>query len=180
VEPLSPSLHPLWFFWPGTFGVAAAIVAARTARLGRASGRSRGFCFGLAATPFLASVLPVVPMTVGIDVACADGTHFTSFNTIVLVLGGAGIVAWVGIVRSLYLIAGTGRDELERRLGVLGGLLVVGMLVEFVVSTVSLEGYCAGNTSAALYWHIGVAVAASVLAAAGTAGIALVHRTTAT
>ena len=108
-------------------------------------------------------------MTIGIDVACADGTHFTSFNTIALVIGVAGILAWLGVIRSVYLFAGIGREELERRLGLIGGFLLVGMLVEFMVSTVSLEVYCAGDDPAPLYSHIGVAIAASFLAAGGTA-----------
>jgi uncharacterized membrane protein YidH (DUF202 family) len=180
VDPLSPSIHPPWFFWPGTFAVAAAVVAVRAAMLGRASGRSRGVCFGLAAAPFVALALPVVPMIIGIQVACADGTHFTSFNAIALVFGVVGILAWLGIVRTLYVIAGQSREELERPLGVIGGLLAVGMLVEFVVSSVSLEGYCLSNDPVSLYWHVGVAVGASVLAAAATAGSASLHRSGAT
>ena len=180
MEPLSPSIQPLWFFWPGTFAVAAAVVAARAAMLARASGRSRGACFGLAATPFVALALPVVPMTIGIQVACADGTHFTSFNAIALVFGVVGILVWLGIVRTLYVVAGLSREELERPLGVLGGLLAVGMLVEFVVSSVSLEGYCLSDDPVSLFWHIGVAAGASVLAAAATAGSASLHRARAT
>lgn len=58
MDPLSPSIHPLWFFWPGTFGVTAAVIAVRAVRLARAAGRSRGVCFGLAAAPFFALAFP--------------------------------------------------------------------------------------------------------------------------
>lgn len=168
MDPLSPSIHPLWFFWPGTFGVAATIVAVRVARLARASGRSNPARYGLAAAPFVTLALPAVPMIVGIDVECADGTHFLSFNITALLLGAFGILAWLGVLWRLYLAAGLSGEDAQRPLGIIGGLVGLGMLVEFVVSSVSLEVYCVGSDPAPLYWHLGVAVAASVVVAAAS------------
>lgn len=161
---LSAALDLAWFYWPVTFAIAMGVAVGRLVRLGRglSSGSSARAPLGAIA---VASVgLPVVPLWLGISTQCDDGTQFHDFNLAHIVVGFAGIIAWLFILSKLYVAAGQENDEVERATLTMFFGLVVGMALELFASTITIEGYCSGARSG-LVGQLAVAVALGLIAA---------------
>ncbi len=158
------SLDVAWFYWPVTFAIAMGVAVGRLLRLGRgvSAGRSARVIMGVIAIASVA--LPVVPLWRGMSTECADGTQFHDFNLPLIFAGFAGIIAWLFILSKLYLAAGEEDHRVERATLVMFFGLVVGMALEFVASTVTIEVSCSGDRS----WLVGqlaVGVALGLIAA---------------
>ena len=95
---------------------------------------------------------------------CDDGTQFHDFNLALIVAGFAGIIAWLFILSKLYVAAGEEDHQVERATLAMFFGLVVGMALEFVASTITIEGYCNGARSG-LFGQLAVAVALGLIAA---------------
>lgn len=156
---------PLWFYWPITFATAASIAVGR---LIRGPGG-----LGLAAVAGVSVFLPVVPLWLGLSVTCDDGTHFLDFNAIALGVGAGAVVVWLYIVSRLYGLAGQSRPEIDRSVLTMFAGILVGLGVEFLASTISVETYCGRSTTGML---VQLVVAALVSIAAGVTWSRLVRQ----
>lgn len=168
MDPLTPIRAP-WFYWPGTFGVAATVASVHLYLVGAAGGREHRRRLGTAVAAFLSVLIAVVPLKLGVYAVCADGTHNLRYNVVAGTLGVVGVVAWLAVVWRLYVAAGMSAVPAQRPPVVLGIVVAGGMVVEFLVSTVSVEGYCAHDDVGPLFGHAAGAVVVSLVAAAAVA-----------
>lgn len=158
------ALEVAWFYWPVTFAIAIGVAVGRLVRLGRGvlAGPSAQVRIGTIALAPVA--LPVVPFWLGMSTQCADGTQFHDFNLALIAAGLAGIIAWLFILSRLYVAAGEADIRVERVTLVMFFGLLLGMALEFLVSTITIEGYCNGARSG-LVGQVAVAVALGLMAA---------------
>ena len=139
---------PVWFFWPVTFAMVAAIAVHRLLR-------RRAWWSAVVAV--VAVAVPVVPLIVAMPVVCSDDNAALDLRIVAFGLGLLGIVAWLAILARLQARAGDTRADAERKVLWSGAGLVPGMLVEFVASAVTLAVRC-GGTSEPVRAHLAVAV----------------------
>ena len=161
---LGVALDLAWFYWPVTFAIAVGVALGRLVRLARGVSAGPSARVRLDVIAIASVALPVVPLWRGMSTECADGTQFHDFNLALIFAGFAGIIAWLFILSKLYDVAGEEDNRAERATLVMFFGLVVGMALEFVASTITIEVYCSGDRS----WLVGqlaVAVALGLMAA---------------
>ncbi len=155
---IDTATNPVWFFWPVTFAIVAAITVHRLLRR-RA--------WWLAVVAVVSVTMPVLPLTLAIPIRCSDDDAVPDLRIVALGLGLLGIVGWLAILARVQERAGDTRADAERKVLWSGALLVPGMLVEFVASAVTLAVRCTGTTEP-LIAHLAVAgVVFTVVAGAG-------------
>lgn len=138
---------PVWFFWPVTFAIVAALAVHHLLR-------RRAWWFVVLAVVSVG--VHVLPLTLAIPIRCSDGDAVPNLRIAALGLGLLGIVAWLAILARLQERAGDTRADAERRVLWSGALLVPGMVVEFAVSGITLAVSCSG-TSEPVIAHLAVA-----------------------
>ena len=158
------ALDVAWFYWPVTFAIAMGVAVGRLVRLARGVSAAPSARVRLGAIAIASVGLPVVPLWLGMSIQCADGTQFHDFRLALIIAGFAGIVAWLFILSKLYVTAGEEDDRVERATLLMFFGLVVGMALEFVASTITIEVYCSGDRSG-LVGQLAVAVALGLIAA---------------
>jgi hypothetical protein len=169
VDPLTVTRAP-WFYWPGTFGVVATVAAVHLYLVGGDGPRPSQRRLAVATAAFFSVLVAVVPLKIGVYAVCADGTHGLRYNVVAGSIGIAGVVVWLAVVWRLYMAVGMGAGPAQRPPVVLGIVATAGMVVEFLVSTVSVEGYCAYDDRSRLFGHAVGALALCLVAAAAVAG----------
>lgn len=144
---IDSATDPVWFFWPVTFAIVAAIAVQRLLRR-RA--------WWLAVVAVVSVAVPILPLTLAIPIRCSDETAVPDLRIVALGLGPLGIVGWLAILARLQERAGDTRADAERKVLWSGALLVLGMLVEFVASAITLAVRCTGTTEPVIA-HLAVA-----------------------
>jgi hypothetical protein len=144
---IDSATDPLWFFWPVTFAIVAAIAVHRLLR-------RRAWWSAVVAVVSVA--VPVLPLTLAIPIRCSDDDAVPDLRIVALGLGLLGIIGWLAILARLQERAGDTRGEAERKVLWSGALLVPGMLVEYVASAITLAVRCTG-TSEPVIAHLAIA-----------------------
>ena len=154
---------PVWFYWPVTVAVVAAIHVRHLVR--------RRAMWAVAAG-VVAAALPVLPLMLNMRVRCDDeGLDVGSLLGSGYVLGASLFlrIAWLAVLNWLRLRAGDDRRAADRTTLWRAGVVALMVPVEAVFSFSSMEAYCTGNGGWPV-WHLALAVA--VLAAGALAGSA--------
>jgi hypothetical protein len=144
---IDSATDPVWFFWPVTFASVAAIAVHRLLR---------HRAWWLAVVAVVSVAVPILPLTLAIPIRCSDEDAVPDLRIVALGLGLLGFVGWLAILSRLQERSGDTRADAERKVLWSGGLLVPGMLVEFVASAITLAVRCTG-TSEPVIAHLGVA-----------------------
>ena len=161
------AMDVVWFYWPVTFAIAAGIAVGRLVRLGSGGYAGQSATVPLSVMAIASAALPVVPLWLGISVSCDDGTQFLDFNGVYLGAGVVGIIVWLFILSRLYNSAGEEPYRVERNTLTMFGGLVIGMALEFLASTVSIEGLCSDSNSF-MFGQLGTGVVLALTAAFAT------------
>jgi hypothetical protein len=146
---IDSATDPVWFFWPVTFAVVAAIAVHRLLR-------RRAWWAAVVAVVSVA--VPVLPLMLAIPIRCSDDDAVLDLRIVALGLGLLGIVGWLAILARLQERAGDTRSDAERKVLWSGALLVPGMLVEYVASAITLAVRCGGSSEPVIA-HLAVAAA---------------------
>ena len=151
-----PFSETIWFYWPVTFALVAAMNLRHLARR-RA--------FQSAALGLAAVVLPLVPRIPTMRIRChEDGQSLDSLFGYGLLQGVSlfAFIAWLAVLAGLRVRAGDERAAADRTALWSAGVLFVGVPIEGVLSFSAMEGYCLGLDR----WPaVHLAVAATVLLA---------------
>ena len=153
----------VWFYWPVTVAVVAAMNVRHLVRR-RA--------FTSAALGVLAAALPVAPLMVNMRVRCTeDGRNLNDLIGSGYVLGASlfAVVGWLAVLSWLRILSGDERAAADRTTLWSAAVVVMGVPIEAVFSFSSMEGYCYGNGSERAA-HLTVAVL--VLVAGAATGLA--------
>lgn len=161
-----------WFYWPITFAVAATIAAFLLYRTARYYGKThrKGLVLGLCGA--LAASAPVVTIGLGLYARCADNGHLSRVRPAVLILALIILLGWLAALWLLFWAAGMAPVESQRPPTRIFLFMVPAMIIEFGISTISLEEYCFGDPS----WMNRQLLAAVVLPVVGVLFLAMIGR----
>ena len=155
---IASATDPVWFMWPVTFAIVAAIAVHRLIR-------RRAWWAAVVAVVSL--VVPVLPLILAIPIRCSDEDAVPDLRIVALGLGLLGIVGWLAILARLQERVGDTRSDAERKVLWSGAFLVPGMLVEFVASAITLAVRCGGSSEPVIAHLAVAAVVFTVVAGSG-------------
>ena len=152
----------VWFYWPGTVALVAALASSHLYVLARSAGRTPSGSLAVAITAVASAAVVVVPLMVALRPGCSD-SHFIKFNPAAGVVGLMGVAAWLGVIVLLYRAVGAPWSVAQKWPVIYLAVLAAGAVIEFFVSTVAIEVSCHGANTP-LFAHLAVAFLIAVVA----------------